>query len=211
MRPLPDTPWVISADDHVVEPPHLWQDRLSTRHRELGPRVVRDSCETIYDVETRGLRYVKGGNGPVTDWWVYEDHAMPVPTVVACAGLSVEQHGVQPIAYADMRPGCYDPSARLADMDIGRVERSLCFPMFPGFGGRKFLEAKDRQLALRCVEAYNDWMVDEWCGGSGGRLIPLTIVPLWDPAAAAAEIRRNSARGSRAITFPEMPDRKSVV
>jgi predicted TIM-barrel fold metal-dependent hydrolase len=48
-------------------------------------------------------------------------------------------------------------------------------------------------------------MVDEWCGNSGGRLLPLCLIPLWDPKAAADEIRRNAARGCRAITFPEMP------
>ncbi len=56
-----------------------------------------------------------------------------------------------------------------------------------------------------CVEAYNDWMVDEWCGDSDGRLIPLCIVPLWDVELAAAEIRRNAARGVRAVACSELP------
>jgi predicted TIM-barrel fold metal-dependent hydrolase len=53
--------------------------------------------------------------------------------------------------------------------------------------------------------AYNDFIVEEWCGDSGGRLIPLGVVPLWDPALAAGEVRRNAARGCRAITFTELP------
>ena len=104
-----------------------------------------------------------------------------------------------------MRKGCYDPTARLADMDEGRIERSLCFPNYPRFAGQLFSEAKDKELALACVEAYNDWMIEEWCGDSGGRLIPLGIVPLWDPQLAAAEVRRNAARGQKAITFTELP------
>jgi predicted TIM-barrel fold metal-dependent hydrolase len=36
-------------------------------------------------------------------------------------------------------------------------------------------------------------------------LIPLCIVPLWDPHLAAAEIRRNAARGVRAVAFSELP------
>ena len=48
-------------------------------------------------------------------------------------------------------------------------------------------------------------MVEEWCGESDGQLIPLAIVPLWDPALAAAEVRYNAARGVRAITFSEAP------
>jgi predicted TIM-barrel fold metal-dependent hydrolase len=55
------------------------------------------------------------------------------------------------------------------------------------------------------VEAYNNWMVEEWCGGSDGRLIPLCIVPLWDVQLAAAEVRRNAARGVPAVAFSELP------
>ena len=197
--------WAVSADDHVVEPPNVWQDRLAAADREVGPRVVKDTCETLYDRRTRTPSYVKGGEGPVVDWWIYEDSALPIPTVVACAGLPRDEHVLEPIAYEDMRPGCYDPVARLADMDVGQIERSMCFPLFPGFGGRKFLQAKDKGLATRCVQAYNDWMIEEWCGGSGGRLIPLTLVPLWDPELAASEVRRNAERGCRAISFTEMP------
>jgi predicted TIM-barrel fold metal-dependent hydrolase len=197
--------WFISIDDHVVEPPNLWWDRLSKKDREVGPRVVRDSCETRRDPATLRVESVKGGDGPMMDWWIYEDLAKPIPKVVACAGIPVDEHNTDPIAYADMRPGCYDPVARIEDMDQNFMERSLCFPYVPRFAGQMFYEANDRGLALRCVQAYNDWVVDEWCAGSSGRLLPLTLIPLWDPAAAAKEMERNAARGCRAITFPEMP------
>jgi predicted TIM-barrel fold metal-dependent hydrolase len=55
------------------------------------------------------------------------------------------------------------------------------------------------------VKAYNDFTVDEWCAGSGGRLIPLCLIPLWDPELAAAEVRRNAARGVKAVAFSELP------
>jgi hypothetical protein len=200
-----EIPWIISVDDHVVEPPSLWQDRLTGHDREVAPHVVPDTCQTIYDPMTRAVRYIKGGEGPVVDWWVYENSTKPVPMVVACAGYPFEQHTIDAIAYADMRPGCYDAKARLADMDMNHTERSLCFPYVTRFAGQWFLEADDKGLALRCVQAYNDWMVDEWCGDSAGRLIPLGIVPLWDAELAATEVRRNAARGMRAITFTEMP------
>ena len=88
---------------------------------------------------------------------------------------------------------------------MNRVEASLSFPTFPRFCGQTFLEAKDRELAEACVYAYNDWMVEEWCGDSGGRLVPLIIIPLWDAELAAAEVRRNAARGVRAVCFSEIP------
>ena len=92
-------------------------------------------------------------------------------------------------------------------MDANHVEASVNFPnVLPRFCGQAFLERKDKDLALLCVKAYNDWMIDEWCAGDGkGRLIPMTIVPLWDPQLAADEIRRCADKGSHAIAFTENP------
>ena len=61
-------------------------------------------------------------------------------------------------------------------MDANHVDASICFPnTLPRFCGQTFYERADKDLALLCVQAYNDWMIDEWCAGDGkGRLIPLT-------------------------------------
>jgi predicted TIM-barrel fold metal-dependent hydrolase len=104
-----------------------------------------------------------------------------------------------------MRPGCYEAKARVEDMEMNWVEASLCFPTFPRFCGQTFAEGKDLELGAACVYAYNDWMVEEWCGDSGGRLVPLILIPLWDAELAAAEVRRNAARGVRAVCFSEIP------
>jgi predicted TIM-barrel fold metal-dependent hydrolase len=123
----------------------------------------------------------------------------------ACAGYDESEWWMGPIGFDQMRTGCYDPAARLADMDLNHVQASLCFPTFPRFCGQVFAERDDKELALACVRAYNDWMVHEWAGDSGGRLVPLCIVPLWDAALAAEEVRRNAAREVRAVAFSELP------
>ena len=197
--PVTDLPWIISVDDHVVEPPAVWTDRLPERLRGRGPRVVQDTCET------HGNQYTKGKGGKLVDWWVYEDLLRPIPQVMACAGFPPEALTLEPIRFDEIRPGCFESKARLADMDLNRTERSLCFPTFPRFAGQTFLDAKDKDLALRCVQAYDDWMVDEWCGDASGRLIPLCLVPLWDANLAADEVRRNAARGVHAVAFTELP------
>jgi len=110
------------------------------------------------------------------------------------------------VLFEDILPGCYDRAARLADMDRNHTDASLCFPTFPRFCGQTFLERGDRGLALACVRAYNDWMIGEWCADAArGRLIPLTLVPMWDPVLAAAEVRRCADKGSHAIAFSENP------
>ncbi len=200
---LDGLPRIVSVDDHVVEPSHVWQRWLPERFREQGPRVERMTVAKTYDAGT--VRFAPATEGFTTDVWVYEDLVRPIPQVMACAGFPPESLTTDPIAFDEMRPGCFDVKARLADMDANHTEASLCFPTFPRFCGQTFLEAKDRELAHACVEANNDWMIEEWCGESGGRLLPLCLVPLWDPVAAAAEVRRNAARGARAVAFTELP------
>ena len=94
-------------------------------------------------------------------------------------------------------PRCPRPrttrSRALVDMDRAGILGSLCFPSFPRFCGQVFWEAKDKDLALHCVQSYNDWMIDEWCGTVPGRYIPLIIIPLWDPASGRG--RDGAVRG----------------
>ncbi|MHB1584114.1 MAG: amidohydrolase family protein [Acidimicrobiales bacterium] len=198
-------PRIISVDDHVVEPAHLWQRWLPSRLRDRGPRVERRGIGSMRHVGGGHYEQTFDPDGPQADCWVYEDLVYINKRHVAAVGFERDEMTMTPITYDEMRPGCYDPVARLADMDLNWVEASLAFPTFPRFCGQTFLEAKDREVAGACVRAYNDWMVDEWCGDSGGRLIPLCLVPLWDPALAAAEVRRNAARGVRAVCFSEIP------
>ena len=194
-----EIPPIISVDDHVIEPPDLFERWLPASLRDAGPKVLR----TPYEIDEEQVR--PAANGPETDFWAYESLRYAVRNGSAAAGLPASSIDYRPVSYDEMRPGFYEPKARLADMDENHVERSLCFPTFPRFCGQTFHEADDKDLALACVGAYNDWMVDEWAGDSGGRLIPLCLIPLWDPQLAAAEVRRNAARGVRAVAFCELP------
>ena len=48
-------------------------------------------------------------------------------------------------------------------------------------------------------------MFEEWYGSHPDRVIPLGLTWLPDPVIAAAEIRRNAARGFTAVSLPERP------
>ena len=111
------------------------------------------------------------------------------------------------VIYDEMRPGARFQRERLLDMDANHVDASVCFPnTLPRFCGQTFAERDDKELALLCVRAYNDWIVEDWCAGDGyGRLIPLTMVPLWDVDLAVEELRRCVEMGAYAVTFPENP------
>ena len=202
---MTDLPRIISVDDHVVEPAHLFERWLPKKYRDRGPRHERRGISGM--TTQGGLRYdiEWDDDGTPADCWVYEDLVYVNKRHVAAVGFERDEMEMVPITYEEMRPGCYDPVARVADMEMNWVDASLCFPTFPRFCGQTFLEAKDREVALECVYAYNNWMVEEWCGDSGGRLIPLIIIPLWDAELAAAEVRRNAARGVHAVCFSEIP------
>jgi predicted TIM-barrel fold metal-dependent hydrolase len=201
---LAKVPPIVDMDSHVVEPPYLWSDRLPNRFRDAGPRIEYAPAGEVKLVDGKYLE-TPGTAGPNAAWWVYEDTRTQIKRYIASAGVPADQVTNEGITYDDMRPGCWIPAERLNDMDVNGVQAQMCFPNYVRFCGQIFLWAKDRQLARLCVEAYNDWMVDEWCGGSGGRLIPLCLVPLWDVGLVVAEVRRNAARGVRAVAFSELP------
>jgi predicted TIM-barrel fold metal-dependent hydrolase len=104
-----------------------------------------------------------------------------------------------------MRPGCYDPAARLLDMDRAGVLASMCFPTLPRFCGQLFMEASDRDFGFVCLQAYNDWLIDEWCATDPGRFIPLILIPMWDPPLAVKEMERCAAKGATTFAFSENP------
>jgi predicted TIM-barrel fold metal-dependent hydrolase len=182
---LPTDVQIVSVDDHVIEHATVWQDRLPAKYLEAGPRSVRDD---------QGR-----------DVWMFEGRPYLTVGLNAVVGKKPEDYDTDAAGYHDMLPGCYDIKARLADMDIDGITAQLCFPNFPGFAGSTFFAATDKDLATACVSAWNDFILDEWCASAPGRQIPLSLVPYWDIDATVAEVKRVVEKGSRAISFIEMP------
>ena len=183
--PLQDHMQIISVDDHLIEHPRVFTDRLAAKYLAEGPRIVEDE---------KG-RHI----------WHFEDKLFPYIGLNAVAGKTPEQYGLEPLRFDDMIPGCYDPVERVKDMDVDGVHAACCFPSFPGFGGRVFLNATDKELALACVKAWNDFSIDEWSATAPGRYVPLALLPIWDVEACVAELKRVAAKGARVVSFPDSP------
>jgi predicted TIM-barrel fold metal-dependent hydrolase len=180
----PNLDWLISVDDHILEPPNVWVDRVPARDRDRAPHMVEED----------GM-----------DYWVYDGKRYPSSGLSAVVGKTKEEFSPEPLPYREMRPGCYDPVARLEDMDRAGILASLCFPTITRFCGQLFSEASDREFGLVCLKAYNDWMIEEWCGAAPGRYIPLVLIPLWDPLLAVAEMERCAGKGATTFAFSENP------
>jgi predicted TIM-barrel fold metal-dependent hydrolase len=175
---------LVSVDDHIIEPPTVFERHLPRKWAERAPRLV-------YDPRSK------------TQAWTWEYGASATTFINAVVTLPREEWGFDPSTMAEIRPGCYSVDDRVRDMDANGVLASLCFPSFAGMAGSFFARAADRALAADCLRAYNDWHIDEWCASHPGRFIPLAISPLWDPALAAEEVRRVARKGATAITFCE--------
>ncbi len=179
---------IVSVDDHVVEPAHVFEGRLPAGLAARAPHIVEDDGAQFWEFE--GSRQANLG-------------------LNAVVGRPLLECGFEPTRFDHMRPGAYDIDARVRDMDINGVYASVCFPSaLPGFAGQRLqMVSKDLDLSLAVVRAWNDWHLEEWAGTHPGRIIACQLPWLHDPDLAADEIRCNAARGFRAVTFPEAPEK----
>lgn len=178
---------IISADDHIVEPPHTFEGRMSTKFGDRVPHVIEKDGQEI---------------------WLYDGKEIPNVGFNAVVGRPVSEYSFEPARFSEMRRGAWDIDARILDMNLNGVYGSVNFPSFlPGFSGQRLQLGVDPELARAAVEAWNDWHIDEWAGRYPGRMIPCQIPWLSDPNEAADLIRGNAERGFKAVTFSEAPDK----
>jgi hypothetical protein len=157
---------VISVDDHLVEPPDMFEGRLPAKLQDRAPRVV---------VNDQGHEV-----------WEFEGNSHYQPGMNAVAGRRPSSYGLEPFRFDQMRPGCYDPHERVKDMDLGGIWAAVNFPsMITGFCGRVYSTAEDPELGHATTRAYNDWMVEEWWQQHPDRFIPLGMVTCPTPSSGA--------------------------
>lgn len=192
-RLLPDPPappvayTVISVDDHLVEPPWLFEGRLPKKFQDRAPKIVENEAGA--------------------QQWHFDGKVFPQLGFNALVGRADrDDFTFEPARFDDMRRGCFDIHARIADMDVVGIWASVCFPsQITGFCGRIYSDASDPELGLAVTRAFNDWIFEEWWGSYPERIVPMGITFLRDPQKGAAEIRRNAERGFTAVSLSEQP------
>jgi predicted TIM-barrel fold metal-dependent hydrolase len=179
---------IISVDDHLIEPRDLFDGRMPSKLVDRAPKVV--------DLDEK------------REAWIYEDKLYANVGLNAVIGRPKDEWSMDPARFDEMRPGCFDIDARVADMDAAGIWASLCFPsLIAGFCGSVFAKSDDPALGLACLRAWNQWHHEVWAGTHPDRIIPLQIPWLVDPEVGADEIRANAALGFKAVSFPEFPTR----
>jgi predicted TIM-barrel fold metal-dependent hydrolase len=176
---------VISTDDHITEPPGIFDGRLPKKFADRTPKVV----------------HAEEGDG-----WQVDDQMVFMTGLGVAAGEKPTEFSPKSKRFEDMRPGAYDSKARLADMDRDGVDaHAACFPTLPGFGGARFSELRDKEYAVALIRAYNDWLVEGFAAPDPERLLPVAVLPLFDLAEAGREIRRVRGKGIRGVALPSAP------
>jgi predicted TIM-barrel fold metal-dependent hydrolase len=181
---------LISVDDHISEPPDMYDRHLSGDALATAPKLRTNE---------KGQAY-----------WEYQGMKMPSVGLNAVVGRPLEEYGMEPTSFDQLRAGVYNVHERVRDMDVNGIAASLNFGTCVGFDGGKFHQAPDKDLALVHLRAYNDWHVDEWCGAYPGRFIPCGLLPTWDMKATVEEIKRLSKKGVTAVSLNENPTKQGL-
>ncbi|HLK09877.1 MAG TPA: amidohydrolase family protein [Candidatus Binatia bacterium] len=172
---------IISADSHVNPPKDLW-----TRS---APQALKDRVPRVEST-------------PAGDFWIVDSEVSGAIGLDASAGRKPEEFKAMGLTYKDMRPGSYDPKARLEDMDLDGVDAEVLY-----FGGPVTQYPKDTALRQFIVRTYNDWM-KELSDAAPRRLVGLAHVPLVDLDEGLAELRRVAKLGLKGFHVDPFPDER---
>jgi predicted TIM-barrel fold metal-dependent hydrolase len=178
---------IIDTDTHWSEPHDLWTSLAPPKYKELVPQMR----------EHNGRRkWVVNGDIPLAG-----DSAASaiLPDGEKMLGLGFLKHDVDMVHAAS-----YDCDARLRLMDEMGISHGIVYPNVGGFGNQNFLKVDDAALRIACVEIYNDWMNDLQ-RRSGGRILPMALVPWWDIDACVAEVDRMHRAGAKGIVMCSNP------
>ena len=165
----------------------MWLDRLPAKYRDRAPRMVRD-----------------GDN----QYGCYEDKVCPPRALSAVVGkdkeeFSPESAAVRRHAARVLRPGRPRSTTWTAPASSRRSASRRSRASAARSSGRR----RTRSSRFSVVQAYNDWMIDEWCGAAPGRFIPLVHHPAVGPAARGRRDRAHARRRARrTFAFSENPE-----
>jgi len=191
---------LVDTDAHITESPDLWTSRVSSKWGDLVPHLeLVDPPKTF--AESRNL--VFGEHLPKMQAWYSGDVRLAMAGASAYAGWH-EPFPLHPPTIEEAHPASNDLASRLAVMDEQGIYAQALYPNVGGFGSARFRQMKEQELALECVRAYNDFLVD-WTEPAAGRFIRTAAIPYWDIEATVSEAERVAGLGFKALIFSGAP------
>lgn len=175
---------IVSADAHILEPPHIWERWLDERHRDRAPQLVEDS---------------EGGSA-----WRFAGSAEPDPIgLTATPGMPWDQFRWKGVTYDEARAGCYDGAARLEDMDVDGVDAEVLFPPQRTVG--HFLGDEDDDFVRAGIDAYNRFLWEEFCAPDPSRLVGMAQMPSTGVDDCIDTLRKAKATGFKGVVISCWP------
>ncbi len=176
---------IISTDDHMQEPRDLWTRRLSKE--KWGNRIPE-------------VRRLPDGRDC---WFIWDKPFFKYnrPMIGAVNGVMEDRRGA--LTWDEIPAKAYVPAERVKAMDQDGVDVHAFFGNVTGIAGNTFSnpEYPDENFRLECIQAYNDFQIDDFATPYPGRFITLANVPMWDVNKAVAEAQRMAKRGVKGLSF----------
>ena len=163
---------IISSDNHVMEPPDLWTNRVGREFGDRAPRIVRRE------------------NG--ADFW-YCDGRLVMPVA---SGAQVGRRFEEPEKMSvddvqeNVRPGGYIPEEHVKDMGVDGVDVGILYPTV----GLLLFSVPNSLLVSAVFSAYNDWLA-EFCKPFPKQLKGIAMVNVDDVRAGIKELERCAKLG----------------
>ncbi len=190
---------LISADSHVVEGREVFAG-LAEKFGDEAPRIMDAGKEIDAIVIPRrglhgtgaarlglaGLRLRDGAKIVRRPGRKPEVDDLTDPAIVA-----ILKQG-----YDGLREGIRSGAKRYRDQDADGIALEL---LYPGFFG--LFSLPNVELLVACQKNYNDWVFD-YAREAKGRLEGLAAIPLQDPEAGLAELRRAIGKGFKGVCIP---------
>lgn len=174
---------IISADSHVFEPVNLWESRLDRKFRERGPRFVPDY------------------QGKLGTWFVCDGITPRAIDSIAAVGIPKEDLSkFKNVHHKDLRPGGYDPVARLKDQDTDGVSGEVLYATY----AMNLYAMPDAELQEASFNAYNAWLA-EMCSHAPDRLVGLALISVYNVDNAVKALQHWTKHGLRGAMIAAVP------
>jgi predicted TIM-barrel fold metal-dependent hydrolase len=181
---------IVDADTHILEPPDIWKTWLPKKYQDKAPKLVKDA---------------DGGDG-----WLFAGATDPDPIgLVATPGMPYDAFRWTGVTYDQARPGCYDGAERLKDMDIDGVDACLLFAPQRTIG--HFLGDDDDDFVLAGVDAYNNFLAEQFCAPDRRRLVGLAQIPSLGTDNAVEYVRKARKQDFKGVVISCWPSGRDSI
>ena len=171
-------PKIVSVDDHVVEPPHLWQTWLPEKYKERGPRGRAARPRSHQDGRTRDLRARDRRERPGRRHLVLRGQDVPAQAPRGRGGLLPRRDGAQADHLRRDAPRLLRAQGARSTTwtSTGSTRRCASRPS-PGSAARRSSRRTTRSSRSRaCRRTTTGWW-RSGAGDTGGALVPLVPRP----------------------------------